>query len=93
MDFSHALTKMLRHTGGKWAQKVPYPRITDEAGWATFGSISAVAKGLDGHNKLAPKVINFNYMLGIVLDDDKGRFQHGVLVAEPDTPDPSRKLK
>eukprot|EP00972_Heterocapsa_arctica_P047209 6964318-Heterocapsa_arctica.AAC.1 len=35
MDFSHALTKMLRHTGGKWAKKVPYPRITDEAGWAT----------------------------------------------------------
>eukprot|EP00972_Heterocapsa_arctica_P059559 8784123-Heterocapsa_arctica.AAC.1 len=31
-------------------------------------------------------------MLGIVLDDDKGRFQLGVLVAEPDTPDPSRKL-
>eukprot|EP00972_Heterocapsa_arctica_P102977 15176571-Heterocapsa_arctica.AAC.1 len=79
MKFSHALTKMLRHTGGSWARKVPYARITDDAGWATAGAISDVAKALKDPGKLAPKVINVNYMLGIVLDDDKGRFQLAVL--------------
>eukprot|EP00972_Heterocapsa_arctica_P082117 12103816-Heterocapsa_arctica.AAC.1 len=32
-------------------------------------------------------------MHGIVLDDDKGRFQLGVLVAEPDVLDPTMKLR
>eukprot|EP00972_Heterocapsa_arctica_P069332 10243948-Heterocapsa_arctica.AAC.1 len=35
MDFSHALTKMLRHTGSGWSQRIGHERITDEAGWAT----------------------------------------------------------
>eukprot|EP00972_Heterocapsa_arctica_P005088 755641-Heterocapsa_arctica.AAC.1 len=32
-------------------------------------------------------------MLGVVCDDDKGRFQLAVLVAVPDVPDPSTKLQ
>eukprot|EP00972_Heterocapsa_arctica_P008950 1314138-Heterocapsa_arctica.AAC.1 len=31
-------------------------------------------------------------MLGVVCDDDKGRFQLAVLVGVPDVPDPSTKL-
>eukprot|EP00972_Heterocapsa_arctica_P109472 16118997-Heterocapsa_arctica.AAC.1 len=31
-------------------------------------------------------------MLGVVCDDDKGRFQLAVFVAAPDVPDPSTKL-
>eukprot|EP00972_Heterocapsa_arctica_P101728 14988282-Heterocapsa_arctica.AAC.1 len=55
MDFSHALTKMLRRTGGGWARKVPFRRITDDAGWASVGDISDVAQNLTGHDKLAFK--------------------------------------
>eukprot|EP00972_Heterocapsa_arctica_P071949 10627793-Heterocapsa_arctica.AAC.1 len=84
---------MLRHTGSGWSYKSGRERITDEAGWTTVGSISEVAKSLEGKYGLAPKVINVNYMHRIVLDDDKGGFQLGVLVAEPDIPDPSRKLR
>eukprot|EP00972_Heterocapsa_arctica_P094495 13935562-Heterocapsa_arctica.AAC.1 len=88
MDFSHALTKMLRHTGS--GSRNGHLRITDAAGWATTGDISRVAKA---NRRLAPLTININYMHGIVLDDEKGRFQFGVLVAEPDVPDPTKTLR
>eukprot|EP00972_Heterocapsa_arctica_P003851 573880-Heterocapsa_arctica.AAC.1 len=40
MAFSHALTKMLRHTCNGWSHKLGHDRITDNAGWATVGAIS-----------------------------------------------------
>eukprot|EP00972_Heterocapsa_arctica_P098100 14473629-Heterocapsa_arctica.AAC.1 len=71
--------------GGGWNKRTGHDRITDEAGWATIGAISDVAKSFEKSKyKLAPTVINVNYMHGIVLDDDKERFQLAVLVAEPD---------
>eukprot|EP00972_Heterocapsa_arctica_P013108 1925634-Heterocapsa_arctica.AAC.1 len=95
MKFPRCLTKMLRHTGGQdqhARRQVEYDRITDAAGWATTGDISRTALGLRQGNKVAPKTVNLNYMLGVVMDDDKGRFQMAVVVAAPDAPDPSRKL-
>eukprot|EP00972_Heterocapsa_arctica_P095330 14060286-Heterocapsa_arctica.AAC.1 len=73
---------MLRHTGS--GEKEGHMRITDDASWATTGDISRTAKASKKRPRLAPMTININTMLGIVLDDDKGRFQLGVLVAVPD---------
>eukprot|EP00972_Heterocapsa_arctica_P048678 7174788-Heterocapsa_arctica.AAC.1 len=86
---------MLRHTGGKGQhvrKQVAYDRVPDNAGWARIGEISKTAAHLTGSDRVAPKTINVNYMLGVVMGDDKGRFQMAVLVAAPDVPDPSTKL-
>eukprot|EP00972_Heterocapsa_arctica_P070969 10485390-Heterocapsa_arctica.AAC.1 len=80
MRLSRALTSMLRHTGS--GMKDGHLRITDDTGWAKMGDIFATAAKRN-RPKLAPITLANNHCLGIVLDDDKGRFQLGVIVAAP----------
>eukprot|EP00972_Heterocapsa_arctica_P102008 15030222-Heterocapsa_arctica.AAC.1 len=65
---------MLRHTGGKGhhSRKQKFECITDNAGWARSGDISQTASSLKGGDRVPPMTINVNYMLGVVVDDDKG---------------------
>eukprot|EP00972_Heterocapsa_arctica_P101875 15009367-Heterocapsa_arctica.AAC.1 len=66
---------MLRHTGGKGRHSrkpTTFARITDRAGWARIGDISRTAANLKGSDRVPPMTINVNYMLGVVMDDDKG---------------------
>eukprot|EP00972_Heterocapsa_arctica_P055178 8138745-Heterocapsa_arctica.AAC.1 len=70
---------MLRHQGSR--PREAYKSIIDADGWASTGAIAKYAKA--PKLGLSDSVINLDTMLGIVLDDDKGRFQLGVLVAAP----------
>eukprot|EP00972_Heterocapsa_arctica_P029444 4336049-Heterocapsa_arctica.AAC.1 len=94
MQFSRCLSKILRHTAGKGhhSRRQAFERITDKAGWARIPDIVKTAKSLTGNNWVPPLTIIVNYMLGVVCDDDKARFQMAVLVGVPDVPDPSTKL-
>eukprot|EP00972_Heterocapsa_arctica_P013409 1974014-Heterocapsa_arctica.AAC.1 len=80
MNFSRALSTILRHTGS--GLRDGHARIADEAGWATIAQVFVAAAAWRKRPALSPDLC-INHLLGIVLDDDKGRFQLAVLVAVP----------
>eukprot|EP00972_Heterocapsa_arctica_P018186 2686896-Heterocapsa_arctica.AAC.1 len=60
MALSHALTRMLRHTGS--GEKDGHMRIADDDGWATMGDVFRTA-GSRKKPRLAPITLTNNHVL------------------------------
>eukprot|EP00972_Heterocapsa_arctica_P088022 12979680-Heterocapsa_arctica.AAC.1 len=63
--------------------------ICDRAGWATIAAVFKTAQKYD-RPRMTPSI---NQLIGIVLDDDKGRFQMAVVCAVPTIADRTQKLR